>query len=49
MSEGPVGGAGLLAGGNVNCDCKECDGTDPHCLLCELQLFPGFNSVQCWS
>lgn len=49
MRDGPVGRLGLLAASNVNCDCRECDGTDPHCLLCELQLFPGFNSVRCWS
>lgn len=49
MRKGPVGRFWLLAAGNVNCDCRECDSTDPHCVLCELQLFPGFNSVQCWS
>lgn len=42
---GAVGRDGLLAAGDVNCDCRECDSTDPHCVPCELQLFPGFNSV----
>lgn len=48
MKKGRRGGAvaGPLAGSNVNCNCEECDGTDPHCLPRELQLFPLFNSTQ---
>lgn len=49
MGEGPVGRVGLLTAGDVDCDCRGCDSTDPHCVPCELQLFPGFNSVQCRS
>jgi len=42
---GAVGRAGRLTAGGVGCDCRECDGTDLYCVPCELQLFPGFNSV----
>lgn len=37
---------GHSPGSNVNCNCEECDGTDPHCLLREPRLFPVFNSAQ---
>lgn len=49
MRDGPVGRTRLLTASDVNCDCRECDSTDPHCVPRELQLFPGFDSVQCRS
>lgn len=46
--KGEAGEGGAVAGplAGSNCNCEECDGTDPHCLLRELQLFPLFNSTQ---
>lgn len=42
---GTVWRGGLVAAGD-NCDCRECDSTDPHCVPRELQLFPALTQYR---